>query len=149
MIVRAATSEDVPDLLRHGRDWWAQLPHSIKIPYSAESVRKTLEVLQGNNMLVVIEVDLRVVGFAGGVVNELYMNAKYKTGSELFWYVVPEFRSKGVGKELLLALEGAAKANGCIYWSMIAMQSHDPERAGAIYERAGYTWTERTYTKEL
>lgn len=149
MIIRAADEQDFPAMAEYGRDWWQQTEFSRVVPYNAQSVVATLRKLAAQNMLVVAEHDLDVVGFVGGAVAPMYMNDDYLMGNELFWWVHPDHRKAGVGAALLDGIEKAAKAAGCTFWSMMAMQCMDPERAGALYERAGYKWVERTYAKVL
>jgi GNAT superfamily N-acetyltransferase len=100
-------------------------------------------------MLLVATDYLDLIGFVGGAVAPMYMNFDYKIGTELFWWVHPNYRKAGVGAALLSGIEAAAKAAGCKFWTMLAMQCMAPERAGQIYEAAGYRWVERSYSKEL
>lgn len=149
VVVRPATPDDFLEMAEHGREWWLQTEFSRHIPYDPASIVESLHVLADSKMLLVAEAELDIVGFVGGIVVPLYVNAAYKVGMERFWWVHPDYRRSGVGAQLLAGIEAAAKAAGCTLWSMIAMQCMDPERAGTIYESAGYHWTERTYTKEL
>lgn len=147
--VRPANEDDFLEMAEHGREWWGQTEFHTSVPYSAESVVATLRHLAQQKMLLVAVDYLDIVGFVGGAVAPMYMNFDYKMGTELFWWVRPDFRKSGVGRALLEGIEVAAKAAGCRFWTMLAMQCMVPERAGAIYEKAGYRWVERSYAKEL
>lgn len=50
--------------------------------------------------------------------------------------VVPAFRGRGVGRELLGAIEAKARALGCCKITLEVLADND--RARAIYERAGF-----------
>lgn len=149
MHVRDAHPVEFAELVLYGRDWWKLTEFAGTISYDPYSVVSTLRSCRENHMLAVAEDDHEIVGFVGGVVVPAYMNMSHNIGTELFWWVRPDARGKGVGAALLSAIEDRARRAGCTYWTMIAMQCMDPERAGAIYERAGYRWTERSYTKKL
>lgn len=147
--VRPANEDDFLEMAEHGQEWWIQTEFAASVPYNAESVVSTLRVLAEQKMLLVATDYLDIIGFVGGMVAPMYMNLDYKMGTELFWWVHPNYRKSGVGQALLEGIEKAAKAAGCKFWTMIAMQCMAPERAGAIYEKAGYRWVERSYAKEL
>ena len=147
--VRPANEHDFPEMVEHGREWWALTEYGKSVPYNAESVVATLFELEKQKMLLVAVDYLDIIGFVGGTTVPMFMNRNYKIGAELFWWVHPAHRNSGVGAALLAGIENAARAAGCKFWSMIAMQCMNPERAGEIYERAGYRWVERTYAKEL
>jgi GNAT superfamily N-acetyltransferase len=136
-------------MVSHGRDWFAQTEYSRSVTYDPHSVLATLRVLLEQKLLLVAEDGLDVIGFVGGTTVPMFMNLEHKIGVEMFWWVHPSYRRAGVGALLLDGIERAARAVGCKFWTMIVMQCMDPERAGAIYERAGYRWVERSYIKEL
>lgn len=64
---------------------------------------------------------------------------------EIAWYVTPEGRGKGVGKQLLDAFEYWAFMNQC---KLIKMTSLDPE-TGKYFEKNGYVLGEYNYFKEI
>lgn len=66
--------------------------------------------------------------------------------TEIAWYVRPEARGKGAGKDLLLAFEYWAKnVAGC---TMISMGSID-DSVGEYFIKQGYELSERAYVKNL
>lgn len=69
------------------------------------------------------------------------------TGIELFWYVAPEFRGKGL--ELFDAFENwAVVENGCKRTAMIHMEDSYPEILKRLYKRRGYYLMESHYVKD-
>lgn len=83
-------------------------------------------------------------GFLAGVLNRFILGGQ-TMAVELGWYVLPEYRKSGVGKDLIGAFEAWALSRGC---DLITMVSIDND-VGAYYEKNGYKLYERTYMKEL
>lgn len=149
MIIRPMEPIDAPEMVANGAEWWTQTYLGKHVSYDPRSVLATLERAHHEGLAIVAEEQLEIVGFLCGVRGPCLANHKVIVGHEVFWWVNPTHRGAGLGSRLLAAIESAAIAAGCSYFSMMSMQSHDPERAGRIYESAGYDWTERTYTKDL
>lgn len=83
-------------------------------------------------------------GMIAGQTSSFIFGTK-KVATELGWWVEPEYRKSGIGKELLQAFEAWAKKVGC---SLIVMISLDDE-LGKFYEANGYSLSERSYIKEI
>ena len=149
MIVRAAQEEDFAEMALRGRTFWEQTEFGEDVPYSEESIIRWLPLMADQGLLFLAEEGPDIVGFIGGLSAPIYANDSYKSGAELFWYLDPAHRNGGAAMELLEAIENAARASGCTYWTMIALESMQPERVGEIYEKAGYKSFERSFTKRL
>lgn len=147
--IRAATWDDFPRIAEMGAPFWALTPHSATIPYDPDAVMWWSRLMMDQGALLVVEVIGEVIGAAGAITSPALGNLAYKVGAEMFWWIEPAHRSSGIGSALLAALENAMREQGVCLFSMMAIETVDPDRAGAIYERAGYRRTERTYTKEL
>lgn len=147
MNLRAATIDDFPDIVRMGRKFWDQTAYR-DVVYCPDSIAQTCMTMLNQAMLLVVETD-KVVGSVGGLLVPCYANMDVLIGSELFWWVEPEYRDSGAGKLLLTGIEQAAKARGVQYWSMMALEAVEPDKAAAVYQRFGYSPSERTYTKAL
>lgn len=149
MKIRPATWDDYPRIAEMGEPFWKLTPHSASIPYDPDAVMWWSGLMTREGALLAVEVDGKVVGAAGGITSPSLGNLNVLVGAEMFWWIEPEHRSTGIGRALLLALEDAMRAKGVCLFSMMAIETIDPDRAGAIYEQAGYRRTERSYTKEL
>lgn len=68
-----------------------------------------------------------------------------KMAVEIGWWVNPDNRKEGVGKQLIEAFEYWANKINC---DLIIMVSID-EEVGKYYEKTGYKLVERMYMKEL
>ncbi len=149
MIVREAKEPDFAEMALKGREFWEQTVFVADVPYSEESIIRWLPLMADQGLLFLAEESTDIVGFIGGLSAQIYANDSYKSGAELFWYLDPAHRNGGAAMELLKAIENAARASGCTYWTMIALESMQPERVGEIYEKAGYKSFERSFTKRL
>lgn len=69
------------------------------------------------------------------------------TAIEIFWFVEPE--SRGRGMDLMKAFEDWAKMIGCKRITIAHMMDSFPERLNKIYRRKGYLPLEIHYRKEL
>lgn len=69
------------------------------------------------------------------------------TASELFWYVLPEFRKTGAGLMLLDHFEERAKERGCEEIVMVHF-AHLGSGLQRLYESRGYSLLEQTFRKE-
>lgn len=74
-----------------------------------------------------------------------FIFGKPMLATEICWWVEPDARTKGVGKELMEAYEFWAKKLGC---TMLTMSCLD-DLLGKYYEKNGYSLYERVYFKEI
>lgn len=85
------------------------------------------------------------VGFLAGCVTP-FLFGPHLLATEIGWWVEPEARGKGAGKEFLAAFEYWAKEKaGCTLISMVSLD----DEIGKAYEKQGYKLYERAYMKEL
>lgn len=84
------------------------------------------------------------VAFLAGVTNSFILG-KLKMAIELGWYVAPESRGGGIGRQLMESFEDWAKTQECQLITMISID----DTVGDYYEKNGYKLYERTYMKEL
>jgi GNAT superfamily N-acetyltransferase len=68
------------------------------------------------------------------------------TAGELFWFVDPANRGKGL--LLLDAYEKWAQEQGCKSWSIVHLLDSMPEKLQKLYTRRGYKAIEINYRKE-
>lgn len=144
-MIRPATHDDIPRLIEMGREFFDSLQYPEAGKYNPNFVSATFSNLIDMRDGVLL-VDDNVNGAVGALIYPFYMTGR-RTAQELFWWVDPGHR--GIGKNLLVALEEYVKSEGVTSLVMLAMESSEPDRVGKVYERAGYRPMERTYIKEL
>lgn len=148
MKVRHATAADITHVVRMGRGFWAQTFFK-NIPYCPDSIAQLCHRMIDQKLLLMAEVAGQIAGSVGALAVPLYGNLSVLVGSEMFWWVEPQYRDSGVGKLMLSGIEAAAKEAGVHTFSMMALESVEPEKAAAIYTRLGYAPTERAFSKVL
>lgn len=137
-MIREATVEDIPDLLRMGRDFAEEAGVARRVGWSDESaealLRQLVEVPHG----ILLRSD---TGMIGGVVFPHPFSGQL-VFQEMFW------RSHGRdGLRLLRQAEAMARDLGATRSLMIGMDTMpNTER---LYARLGYAPGERVYHKEL
>ena len=141
-MIRHAQPSDMGELLRMGKSFWALTDYDV--PFDPISTRNIMEMCMSQDLCMVLDID-GVVGFVMGVKFPLMYNRAYTIGAELAWWVDKEHR--GRGKELLKAIEVAAKEGGVDFWTMMNLENLNPEIAEKIYINAGYQKTESTFLK--
>jgi L-amino acid N-acyltransferase YncA len=145
-MIRHATKADYAAVVAMSRKFYDTLSYR-DIPFCNESAVRWIELMRAQGCLLIVHLDEQIVGMAGALFSQCLFNDAYKVGSELFWWIEPEFRSWGIGRELLAELEKTAHASGCVRFAMASVTDHD--RLGKIYGLAGYEETERAYSKRL
>lgn len=135
-----ATHEDLPALLRMGRAFCEALGEDC----DTGTMQATAVNLIDNPMGVMLVED---GGMAGALCYPHFFNASRLIAQELFWWVEPGARGRGVGVKLLHDLEQWALNMGAERLLMVSMASLP--NVGVLYERKGYRAFEQTWIKEL
>ena len=145
MRVREATDEDWPVvaalLAALGR------PEALGTPEEEDLRRVFLAYLQRDDVVAMVaEEDGRVVGFC-----DLEFRARLNFSEPQAWIpdlvVAEEFRSRGAGAALLLRAEEIARERGA--WGMELESATWRERAHAFYEREGWSYSGKSFTRPL
>jgi L-amino acid N-acyltransferase YncA len=146
-MIRKAMASDLDPILDMGVDFWRETIFSE--PYDRSCAKLMMDSCMEKDLLAVLEVDGKVEGFVAGVVGPVYANPNVMAGSEIAWWINSEHRNSGNGKALMKFMEQLAKKQGVKYWSMVSMESSDPEKANAMYAKAGYAKTETVWNKRI
>lgn len=149
--IRHAQPEDLGALLEMGREFFEYSGNARFTTFDEPSLTATLiGLISGvaGGSLLVAEVSGQVVGMAACVVFPFYANMSTLIGQEVFWWTNPDHR-KGIGGELLSALETEAMRKGAkIFIGANLSGEHDAAFA-RMYRRRGYAPGENTHLKVL
>lgn len=116
-------------------------PHGI--PSDADSIKEVLtNIGNGNGCVLVAYVDDLAAGVVGGIAYPSWVNRRVTVGQELFWYVAPEQRHKGVGRRLMEAFITDMKERGC---DQVVMVSIGDKRADSSFLAQGFLGAETNY----
>lgn len=149
MKIRLATQADDQALIVIGHKFFEHNPYRVASTLDEASLLATFEDLRARHVLLVVEIDDKVVGTAAAFISPLYWNKNDLQGLEAFWWVDEEYRSTGAGKALRVALQNVARVRGVKFWNMVALEDSMPEKVGAMYEKAGLKPVERVYMKVI
>jgi GNAT superfamily N-acetyltransferase len=133
--VRAAVAADIPQLLTLIQLYW---DFEGIARFKGPQVESLLRRLLGTPDLGaawVAEAKPRLVGYAVGV-QVLSLEHQGLIGEIDEFFVLPEVRSRGIGTELLAALETALAGNGCVRLELQLGIANHPARA--FYHRHGF-----------
>ncbi len=146
-MIRAGTEEDYDDIVRMAREFWS---HTIyDETFCEDSVKGMSKVCMDQGLFAVLEIKGVVAGFACGIKGGLLANVNVVTGTEVAWWIDPDYRKGHHGAALLRGLEKMAKDEGVKYWSMVFMESSMPQTVEKIYNIMGYNKSETSCTKVL
>lgn len=146
-MIRNGEYKDLPRIVEMAREFWSHTIYDEE--YCPDTVYVMAELSLNQGLLSVLEVDGIARGFACGIKGPLLANSEVFTGTELAWWVDPEYRQGKNGIGLMEHLENQAKEVGIKYWNMAYMESSMPEVIKGIYKKMGYTKVESTYMKVL
>lgn len=148
MNIRPATAADLPDIVLMGAQFYATTSYAAYADYDPDSATAMGFFLLDNGVLLVAEIDDKLIGMVGLVVGSFPFNRDIKTAHEVMWWVNENARHSGAGIALLKAVEPACRAAGVAAIQMLHLENSPPQ-AKMLYEKLGYQFTESCYTKEL
>lgn len=145
--VREATLTDIPAMIDMGEKFFnsGKWPSSMK--FNSQYLYKwALEALNNEDVLMLVSDDRTAM--CGAIAHTNYFTGSLLVG-ELFWWVEPTERSKGLGMSMFSRIEEWAKEIGAEAVSMAALDKDDLPLVDSIYRAKGYTRSEIAYVKGL
>ena len=144
--VRHADATDMDAVLRAGRGLYGAARFESIAPFDEERLRNLVEAADNNGTAVLVAmVDGRTVGVKALSLSQVWFSPTALVAQELFWWVDPEHRGRGVGRALLEAAEKWAQDKGAKLF--LAVIYEGSERGPSVCERAGYRLFENTWAK--
>lgn len=147
-MIRRATHADMDSILRMGERFYHSSHYSAWSGFCKDSCRKLAELIIDTGVLMIAEQDGKDAGMVGLVVAPFMFNNSKLGAYEVFWWVEPEARGGMTAWRLLKSIEGVCAEMGVSSIQMVVL-SDSPEQAAKMYERAGYTHSETSFTKIL
>jgi GNAT superfamily N-acetyltransferase len=147
-LIKNADQSDVQEIIELARKFHAVSGYE-NIEFDEETVENLLITSIDQGLCPIGVVDGKIVGFLAGLAYPAILNANVMVGTEIAWWVEPEFRGKKIAIQLLLRAEESARAKGLYCWSMMCLEKLNADGLENIYERLGYEKAERTYLRIL
>lgn len=145
-MIRPADDSDLADVVQMARKFHACTEYT-EIPFDEETAGELFYASVAQGLCFVAERNESLVGFILGLAFPSVLNKSVQMGSELAWWVDPEYRGSILSLKLLRHIEQAAQHMGLKAWSMICLESLSPNEIEDIYLRSGYRKTERAFIK--
>lgn len=147
-MMRHASPADAPFLMEMGKAFFEEAGYGAKYEFDPVSFGHTLTLLARAGLLVIAEKEGEVIGMGAADVAPAFWNNAVKIGREAFFYIVPRHR-KGLGKQMIAALEAASMACGATVFDVVAEEGSRSEALARLYRAGGYEPAERTFRKAL
>ena len=147
-LIKDASQSDIPKIIELARKFHAVSGYE-NIEFDEETVENILITSIDQGLCPIGVVDGKIVGFLAGLAYPAILNANVMVGTEIAWWVEPEFRGKKIAIQLLLRAEENARAKGLYCWSMMCLEKLNADGLENIYERLGYEKAEPTYLRIL
>lgn len=157
MTVRVATVEDLPAIVRMAARFRRETAYAGHVDEDVDQLEKLTRFLVEHGVVFVADThtysdqvkerERNLVGMLGAMVVANVVD-NVLTGTEVAWWVDPEYRGRGTaGVRLLAAVEAWAVTQGARRFQMIAPAAN--ARVGELYRRRGYTEIETIWQREL
>lgn len=145
-MIRLLTVQELPMAAQMGPKFYAEgkLPGSFVPEVFAAKWTELIEL--GLGFIIGLFEGSKLNGCFGAIVVG-DPNDGVLAANEMFWFVEPE--SRGRGLSLMSAYEEEAKKRGAKRCSMIHLLNLQPEKLAHLYERRGYRAVETAYHKDL
>lgn len=139
MIIRDATLNDAPDLLRMGELMHHESPRFNKFTFDLDKTRKLIEFLvtNSNGIVIVAERDGKLIGMLGGMVSEHFFS-RDTYACDFVVFIDPEHRGGSTVIRMIKLFEQRAKDLGAKEVSLGISTEVNTERTANLYEKLGY-----------
>lgn len=149
--VRLATRADIPVIVAMGERFYPRSQHAALIDYCPDSAALMAAHVIDNGFLLIAEVpasEVVAVGMLGFIVAPFALNLRFKTATEVMWWVDDDARSTGAGLLLMRHARAEAKERGACIQTMSTLSS-TPGQVGDLLVRSGFRHIESTYMAEV
>jgi GNAT superfamily N-acetyltransferase len=102
--------------------------------------------LSGGYKLFVVRQESKIIGWAGYFIYDHIRHVGYKIAKEDWYYIDPDYRKQGIGKQLFSFAECVLRDSGVKRLMMSCKVKHDHSE---LIESLGYKHYEKNFTKLL
>lgn len=145
--VRQAKVSDIDALVELGRNFVWYSSYGSMIDVADDDIARGLCQVLDHGVIFVAERNGEIVGGIAGIMNSLWFASHVKVGTELAWWVKPESRNSSAAVKLLRAFESWSAEQGASHVAMSDLVISGEAPAAKLFEKLGYTLTERSHIK--
>lgn len=146
--IRQAIPEDFHTILPMAKKFHASTDYALLSEFDVGSALETFINALEHGVVVVVEKDEVVVGFALGAFMPLPSNYNDILFTEMYVWLEEEHRGTSAFHKLKGEMEDQARLRGASLFAMGA-HSQSPPSLGRMYEKRGYVPIERVYMRKL
>lgn len=145
-MIRDAMYSDVPILLEMSRKFYITTIYNQFTPMDDATVIKRIKECIDAGVMLVATIGDKIIGMVGLAVYPFNFNEQVQIANELVWWVDPVAQAKGVGQELLRAVDEACAVFDVVAIKMAKLKSSPPQ-VDEIYRKYGYIPSEDYWIK--
>lgn len=140
-VVRAATVEDIEDMLLMTLDLHRNLGLDSMAPYDETFIAGVLSLAVADNdkfALVARDSAGAALGFLVAFIVPVWFSPTEKMAQEMMYWVEPGARRRGVATDLVNTFEEWAAGRGLRLCALSRTDAYEPDGVAAFYHRLGY-----------
>lgn len=145
-MIRTTTLLDDNNIVAMAREFYPQSSYSKWADFDDETSLALISTLRKRGILLVAEVDGKLVGLLGAIGVPFIFNANVISGHEVIWWVAPEHRKTSIGADLLKRASSLCSLKGWKSFQMMRLEESDP-RLDQLFIAEGFLPTEHCFTK--
>jgi len=147
MIIRDAEEADIPFIVGEGIKFLEHHPMNLQEGVDKEYLLSLATLLIKEHIVLIAEEGDSKMGMIAGLVTPHIYNPKHLGVQELFWWVLPEYRTSKAGLKLFKVFEERAIELNASFIAMVST-IYTPT-LDKVYKRYNYRPVESSYFKEL
>lgn len=150
-MIRPPSPGDAAKLIAMGRAFFEEAGYEGSTDFflfNDDDFADSLALMNAHSLLLVADKAGEAVGMAAFDVAPAFWNRSVLLARELLWYVEPAHR-QGIGRQMLQALEVAARDRGARVLDVIAEEGKRNLALARVYRASGFSPSEHSFRKVL
>lgn len=146
-MIRHALPRDIPAIMDMVREFYQTTDYSKFAPFDEETVQDLTEMIILHHIFIVAtDEDDVPVGILALVLTPFSFNRNVLSCVEVVWWVKSEFRKSSYGVDMIRYADNIRKLRGATHFQLARLNT-SPEVVDSIYERLGFTFSEKYFSK--
>lgn len=146
-VIRKAVIEDKTSIIELSIQFYKESLKEYGLSFNFLTLDKLVEEFINTKIVIVADVDDKVVGVIAGMVQSSMFDSQQRIGQEIIWYIDKEYRKGSIGIRLLKEFEKQCKFNGANLMVMVYMGNLNNELLDRFYKMNNYRLLENQFIK--